>query len=148
MVTGTSAARWRKSAKFARGPLTRIRLGHYRMGLLSPIRACSMTPMNAWHTCPGTARSAANPCSRIHVPGRYRLQPCLDEPASVQGRSDEETTPQTYVHASRLWTIPTLEISVLMAQFPSKIAQRSYDFRTLGLGYANLGGLLMNVALV
>ena len=43
----------------------------------------------------------------------------------------------------RLWTI-VLEISVLMAQFPSKeIARRSYDFRTLGLGYANLGGLLM-----
>ena len=46
-------------------------------------------------------------------------------------------------HATRLWTV-VLEISVLMAQFPSKeIAQRSYDFRTLGLGYANLGGLLM-----
>jgi hypothetical protein len=44
----------------------------------------------------------------------------------------------------RLWTI-VLEISVLMAQFPSKeIAQRSYDFRTLGLGYANVGGLLMS----
>ena len=50
-----------------------------------------------------------------------------------------------YVHATRLWTV-TLEISVLMAQFPSKeIAQRSYDFRTLGLGYANIGGLLMNM---
>src|SRR3546814_7816601 len=46
-------------------------------------------------------------------------------------------------HATRLWTI-TLEISVLMAQFPSKaIAELSYRFRTLGLGYANLGGLLM-----
>ena len=45
-----------------------------------------------------------------------------------------------YIHATKLWTI-TLEISVLMAQFPSKeIAQRSYDFRTLGLGYANIGG--------
>ena len=44
----------------------------------------------------------------------------------------------------RLWTI-VLEISVLMAQFPSReIAQRSYDFRTLGLGYANVGGLLMS----
>jgi ribonucleoside-diphosphate reductase alpha chain len=52
-----------------------------------------------------------------------------------------------YVHATRLWTI-TLEISVLMAQFPSKeIAQLSYDFRTLGLGYANIGGLLMNMGL-
>lgn len=48
-----------------------------------------------------------------------------------------------YRHATKLWTI-VLEISVLMAQFPSKeIAQLSYDFRTLGLGYANLGSLLM-----
>ncbi|HXX05112.1 MAG TPA: vitamin B12-dependent ribonucleotide reductase, partial [Xanthobacteraceae bacterium] len=49
-----------------------------------------------------------------------------------------------YEHAVRLWTV-VLEISVLMAQFPSReIAQRSYDFRTLGLGYANIGGLLMS----
>jgi len=48
-----------------------------------------------------------------------------------------------FEHAVRLWTI-VLEISVLMAQFPSKeIARRSYDFRTLGLGYANMGALLM-----
>ncbi|MCC5993555.1 MAG: vitamin B12-dependent ribonucleotide reductase, partial [Rhodobacteraceae bacterium] len=52
---------------------------------------------------------------------------------------------EAYMHATRLWTI-TLEISVMMAQFPSKeIAQRSYEFRTLGLGYANIGGLLMNM---
>ena len=50
-----------------------------------------------------------------------------------------------YMHATRLWTV-TLEISVTMAQFPSKeIAQLSYEFRTLGLGYANIGGLLMNM---
>jgi ribonucleoside-diphosphate reductase alpha chain len=50
---------------------------------------------------------------------------------------------EAYRHASRLWTI-TLEVSVLMAQFPSvEIAQRSYDYRTLGLGYANLGAYLM-----
>ncbi|MCV6591926.1 MAG: vitamin B12-dependent ribonucleotide reductase, partial [Silicimonas sp.] len=52
---------------------------------------------------------------------------------------------EDYMHAARLWTL-TLEISVTMAQFPSKdIAQLSYDFRTLGLGYANIGGLLMNM---
>ena len=51
------------------------------------------------------------------------------------------------MHAARLWTL-TLEISVMMAQFPSKeIARQSYDFRTLGLGYANIGGLLMNMGL-
>jgi len=58
---------------------------------------------------------------------------------------DGEFQVEDYMHASRLWTV-TLEISVMMAQFPSKeIAQRSYDFRTLGLGYANIGGLLMNM---
>merc|ERR1712137_1065314 len=58
---------------------------------------------------------------------------------------DGEFMVEDYMHASRLWTV-TLEISVMMAQFPSKeIAQRSYDFRTLGLGYANIGGLLMNM---
>jgi ribonucleoside-diphosphate reductase alpha chain len=58
---------------------------------------------------------------------------------------DEKFDSESYMHATRLWTL-TLEISVLMAQFPSKeIAQRSYDFRTLGLGYANIGGLLMNM---
>ncbi len=50
----------------------------------------------------------------------------------------------SYEHATRLWTL-TLEISVAMAQFPSKeIARLSYDYRTLGLGYANIGGLLMS----
>src|SRR6185295_3054529 len=49
-----------------------------------------------------------------------------------------------YEHAVRLWTM-VLEISVLMAQFPSReIAQLSYEYRTLGLGYANIGGLLMS----
>jgi ribonucleoside-diphosphate reductase alpha chain len=58
-----------------------------------------------------------------------------------EGKFDAES----YMLATRLWTL-TLEISVTMAQFPSKeIAQRSYDFRTLGLGYANIGGLLMNM---
>jgi len=52
-----------------------------------------------------------------------------------------------FEHATRLWTI-VLEISVLMAQFPSReIAQRSYDYRTLGLGFANIGGLLMTAGI-
>ena len=49
---------------------------------------------------------------------------------------------ETFEHATRIWTL-TLEISVTMAQFPSKeIAQGSYDYRTLGLGFANIGGML------
>src|SRR5690348_18410423 len=50
---------------------------------------------------------------------------------------------ESYEHAVRLWTV-VLEMSVMMAQFPSReIAELSYEFRTLGLGYANIGGLLM-----
>ncbi len=102
--------------------------------------------VNAWHTCPedGAIRGS-NPCSEYMF---------LDDTACnlasmnlltffTDGKFDAEA----YIHASRLWTV-TLEISVMMAQFPSKeIAQNSYDFRTLGLGYANIGGLLMNMGL-
>ena len=57
---------------------------------------------------------------------------------------DNEFDIKSFEYASRLWTI-VLEISVMMAQYPSKeIAKRSYQYRTLGLGYANLGGLLMS----
>ncbi|PVA11767.1 vitamin B12-dependent ribonucleotide reductase [Pelagivirga sediminicola] len=102
--------------------------------------------VNAWHTCPedGEIRGS-NPCSEYMF-----LDDTACNLASMNllkfyddGRFDAEA----YMHASRLWTV-TLEISVMMAQFPSKeIAQRSYDFRTLGLGYANIGGLLMNMGL-
>src|SRR5438093_8262471 len=52
-----------------------------------------------------------------------------------------------YKHAIRLWTI-VLEISVLMASFPSEqIAKLSFRFRTLGLGYANLGAMLMQAGI-
>ena len=102
--------------------------------------------VNAWHTCPedGAIRGS-NPCSEYMF-----LDDTACNLASMNlltfhqaGKFDAEA----YMHATRLWTL-TLEISVTMAQFPSKeIAQRSYDFRTLGLGYANIGGLLMNMGL-
>jgi ribonucleoside-diphosphate reductase alpha chain len=100
--------------------------------------------VNAWHTCPedGEIRGS-NPCSEYMF---------LDDTACnlasmnlLTFLKDGIFQSDDYMHATRLWTV-TLEISVLMAQFPSKeIAQRSYDFRTLGLGYANIGGLLMNM---
>ena len=100
--------------------------------------------VNAWHTCPedGAIRGS-NPCSEYMF---------LDDTACnlasinlLRFLRDGEFDADGYVHAARLWTL-TLEVSVLMAQFPSKeIAQRSYDFRTLGLGYANIGGLLMTM---
>jgi ribonucleoside-diphosphate reductase alpha chain len=100
--------------------------------------------INDWHTCPesGPIR-ASNPCSEYMF---------LDDTACnlaslnlLTFLKDGAFAIEDYEHASRLWTL-TLEISVLMAQFPSKeIAQRSYDYRTLGLGYANIGGLLMTM---
>ncbi|HEY1429236.1 MAG TPA: LAGLIDADG family homing endonuclease, partial [Candidatus Tumulicola sp.] len=52
-----------------------------------------------------------------------------------------------FADACRIWAF-TLEISVLMAQFPSReVARKSYDYRTLGLGYANMGTLLMRMGL-
>ncbi len=102
--------------------------------------------VNAWHTCPedGPIRGS-NPCSEYMF---------LDDTACNLASmnlltfwKDGKFQAEDYVHATRLWTL-TLEISVMMAQFPSKeIAQLSYDFRTLGLGYANIGGLLMNMGL-
>jgi ribonucleoside-diphosphate reductase alpha chain len=102
--------------------------------------------INAWHTCPqdGAIRGS-NPCSEYMF---------LDDTACnlasmnlLMFYKDGKFAAEDYMHATRLWTL-TLEISVLMAQFPSReIAQLSYRFRTLGLGYANIGGLLMNMGL-
>ncbi|MEM6304496.1 MAG: vitamin B12-dependent ribonucleotide reductase [Pseudomonadota bacterium] len=100
--------------------------------------------VNDWHTCPedGEIRGS-NPCSEYMF---------LDDTACnlasmnlLTFLQNGEFQVEDYIHTARLWTV-TLEISVMMAQFPSReIAQRSYDFRTLGLGYANIGGLLMNM---
>lgn len=101
------------------------------------------TTINDWHTCPTDGRiNASNPCSEYMF---------LDDTAcnlasanlmkfrNTEGGFDVDS----FEHACRLWTI-VLEISVLMAQFPSKrIAELSYQYRTLGLGFANLGALLM-----
>ncbi|TNC72575.1 vitamin B12-dependent ribonucleotide reductase [Rubellimicrobium roseum] len=102
--------------------------------------------VNAWHTCPANGPiRGSNPCSEYMF---------LDDTACNLASLNlltfwdgEEFDAARYIHAVKLWTL-TLEISVTMAQFPSKeIAQLSYDFRTLGLGYANIGGLLMNMGL-
>ena len=100
--------------------------------------------INEWHTCPedGPIR-ASNPCSEYMF---------LDDTAcnlasiNLMRFYDEEKglfAIEDYRHACRLWTL-ALEISVMMAQFPNKaIAKKSFEFRTLGLGYANLGAMLM-----
>ena len=101
------------------------------------------TTINDWHTCPESGRiNASNPCSEYMF-----LDDTACNLASLNlmtfRRPDGTFDVEAFEHACRLWTV-VLEISVLMAQFPSKeIAQLSYEFRTLGLGFANLGGLLM-----
>jgi ribonucleoside-diphosphate reductase alpha chain len=101
------------------------------------------TTINEWHTCPESGRiNASNPCSEYMF---------LDDTACnlaslnlMNFRNDDGAFDvPAFEHAVRLWTI-TLEIAVLMAQYPSQtIAQLSYEYRTLGLGFANVGGLLM-----
>jgi ribonucleoside-diphosphate reductase alpha chain len=100
------------------------------------------TTINDWHTCPksGPIR-ASNPCSEYMF---------LDDTACnlaslnlMLFKKGDGFDVEAFEHACRLWTI-VLEISVLMAQFPSRqIAELSYRYRTLGLGFANIGGLLM-----
>ncbi|MDQ1265793.1 MAG: ribonucleoside-diphosphate reductase alpha chain, partial [Bacteroidota bacterium] len=102
------------------------------------------TTINEWHTCPASGRiNASNPCSEYMFLddtacnlASLNLMQFLDQD-TLHFKIDE------FRHAVRCWTV-VLEISVLMAAFPSKrVARQSFDFRTLGLGYANLGTLLM-----
>ena len=103
--------------------------------------------INAWHTCPAGGRiNASNPCSEYMF-----LDDTACNLASLNlitfRRKDGSFDIESFEHAVRLWTV-VLEIAVVMAQFPSReIAQRSYLYRTLGLGFANLGGLLMSLGL-
>ena len=101
------------------------------------------TTINDWHTCPESGRiNASNPCSEYMF-----LDDTACNLASLNllpfACADGSLDVQKFEHAVRLWTI-TLEVSVLMAQFPAaRIAELSYRFRTLGLGFANIGGYLM-----
>ena len=103
--------------------------------------------INAWNSCSKSGEiKGSNPCSEYMF-----LDDTACNLASLNlmtfKKADGQFDIDGYKHAVRLWTM-VLEISVMMAQFPSKeIAQRSFDFRTLGLGYANLGGLLMSYGL-
>ena len=104
------------------------------------------TIINEWHTSPAGGRiNATNPCAEF-----VYLDNTACNLASINLmkflNSDEGTfDTESFQHAIRLWTL-MLEISVTMAQFPSReVAQRSFDYRPLGLGYANLGALLMHL---
>ena len=102
------------------------------------------TTINEWHTCPeGGEIRASNPCSEYMFLDNTA---CNLASANLMKFYDADTNQfdvEGYEYNCRLWTV-VLEVSVLMAQFPSKeVAQLSYEYRTLGLGYANLGTMLM-----
>jgi ribonucleoside-diphosphate reductase alpha chain len=102
------------------------------------------TTINEWHTCPeGGPIRASNPCSEYMFLDNTA---CNLASANLMKFFDTKTNifdVEGYAYSCRLWTV-VLEVSVLMAQFPSKeVAQLSFDYRTLGLGFANLGTMLM-----
>src|SRR5579871_846870 len=120
--------------------------------------------INAWHTCPkGGEIRASNPCSEYMFLddtacnlASLNLMAFRKDVIEVVDIADNGKRVEAgakafdvegFEHGVRLWTV-VLEISVMMAQFPSKeIARLSYEYRTLGLGYANIGGLLMSAGI-
>ncbi|GIW70473.1 MAG: hypothetical protein KatS3mg102_0015 [Planctomycetota bacterium] len=141
--------RWRTSGEVAR----RVRARSLWDQIVYAAWSCADpgvqfdTTINEWHTCPADGRiNASNPCSEYMF-----LDDTACNLASINLgkflREDGGFDLEGYRHAIRLWTI-VLEISVLMASFPSEeIARKSYEFRTLGLGYANLGTVLMRMGI-
>ncbi|HYV39640.1 MAG TPA: adenosylcobalamin-dependent ribonucleoside-diphosphate reductase, partial [Gemmataceae bacterium] len=100
--------------------------------------------INEWHTCPNDGRiNASNPCSEYMFLDDTACNLASLNLLSFYDKDAARFDVDSFTHATRIWTL-ILEISVYMAQFPSQsVAQKSYDFRTLGLGYANMGSLLM-----
>jgi ribonucleoside-diphosphate reductase alpha chain len=106
------------------------------------------TTVNDWHTCPASGEiRASNPCSEYMFLDDTACNLASANLLTFYNTTTKRFDIESYEHLCRLWTI-VLEISVMMAQFPSKaIAELSYEFRTLGLGFANIGGLLMTMGL-
>lgn len=102
------------------------------------------TTLNEWHTCPEDGRiNGSNPCSEYNFLDDTACNLASINLVKFYDDATQQFDVAGYRHAIRLWTI-ALEISVLMAQFPSEeIARKSFVFRTLGLGYANIGTLFM-----
>ena len=106
------------------------------------------TTINEWHTCsPDGMINGSNPCSEYMFLDDTACNLASLNLVKYYNQETMQFQTEEYNHSIRLWTV-ALEISVLMAQFPSmEIAQRSYDYRTLGLGYANIGSLLMRMGI-
>ena len=106
------------------------------------------TTINDWHTCPaGGEIRASNPCSEYMFLDDTACNLASINLSAFYDRKARIFNLEAYLHAIKIWT-SILEISVVMAQFPSpRIADLSYQYRTLGLGFANLGSLLMVMGL-
>ncbi|MEX0653208.1 MAG: vitamin B12-dependent ribonucleotide reductase, partial [Phycisphaeraceae bacterium] len=102
------------------------------------------TTINQWHTCPASGRiNASNPCSEYMFLDNTACNLASLNVLKFYDSKQRTFDVEAYEHGVHLWTV-VLEISVLMAQYPSEeIARLSYEYRTLGLGYANLGAMLM-----
>lgn len=122
-------------------------IGYATWASADPGLQCDTT-INEWHTCPkGGGIHASNPCSEYMFLDDTACNLASINLIKFYEDATGEFRIEPFLHACRLWTV-VLEISVLMAQFPSRaIAQNSFDYRTLGLGYANLGALLMSMGI-
>ncbi len=146
MEDGNWDLRWRTDGRAAKTLKARYlwnKIGEAAWGCADPGLQFDDT-INEWHTCPNSGRQrASNPCSEYMF---IDDTACNLASLNLMRFYDLETKQfqvDAFKHATRLWTI-VLEISVLMSQAPSKvIARGTYNFRTLGLGYTNLGTLLM-----
>ncbi|MFI4998047.1 MAG: vitamin B12-dependent ribonucleotide reductase, partial [Hyphomicrobiales bacterium] len=123
------------------------RIGHAAWASADPGIQFHST-INDWHTCPASGPiRASNPCSEYMFLDDTACNLASLNLLQFYDREQKAFNVDAYEHACRLWTL-VLEISVTMAQFPSReIAELSYRYRTLGLGYANIGGLLMTMGL-
>ncbi|MFZ5691761.1 MAG: vitamin B12-dependent ribonucleotide reductase [Pseudomonadota bacterium] len=138
---------WRKNGKVAKTLKARAlweKIGYAAWACADPGLQFHTT-VNDWHTCPASGEiRASNPCSEYMFLDDTACNLASLNLLTFRDKDTKVFDVASYEHAVRLWTI-VLEISVMMAQFPSKeIAQLSYEYRTLGLGYANIGGLLMS----
>ena len=106
------------------------------------------TTINDWHTSPKSGRiNASNPCSEYMFLDDTACNLASINLGFYYNTENFTFDVDAFAYTTRIWTV-VLEISILMAQFPSKeIAQNSYDFRTLGLGYANIGSVLMTAGI-
>jgi ribonucleoside-diphosphate reductase alpha chain len=105
------------------------------------------TTINRWHTCKATDRIyASNPCSEYMFLDDTACNLASLNLLKFLGSNGQFDT-EAFSHAVDV-TITAQEILVDNASYPSeKIARNSHDYRPLGLGYANLGALLMSLAM-